>query len=350
MNRKIAWDSARLDEIELVYEKAAEDANIGALLEKLEAQALEEAKNLIGMFRTKTGKALRPEEFDTLTDTDKELVICALGAAGLTSFNTELKDAAIIADISPAYAQACTIFTILNRLEKLDGAVTLLSPKWTLRLRIPLGGRKGLSQWGILILLLYPWLTVEEEALTVSATSEASPEKSPRDPFLEKMNSFKAFQDAYAPALAEAAQVIEKQPRFLSEWNDNLSIRAWKELNENEKFQRVLSLGLYGIVIDHVVCVDFSEHIPNCIAIALLYLADSGKEKNQVIDAGDGTDTKKLVNAIEGIYGCCKDWKCVIMHPVVKEFKREAESGTSGPVCTDFGKQKKKSLWKKLFG
>ena len=59
MNRKIAWRSMALDEIELVYEKAENDQNIAALLEQLESQALEEAKNNIGLLKTGNGIALK---------------------------------------------------------------------------------------------------------------------------------------------------------------------------------------------------------------------------------------------------------------------------------------------------
>ena len=56
----------------------------------------------------------------------------------------------------------CTIFNVLNRIEKLDGSINLLSPKWTLEFQVPLGGEKGLFQWEMLIMQLYPWISVRE--------------------------------------------------------------------------------------------------------------------------------------------------------------------------------------------
>ena len=75
-----------------------------------------------------------------------------------------MQNAAIIIRLSPLITkvQACTVFNILNRIEKLDGAITVLIPKWTLNLQVPLGGKKGLLQWEMLIMLLYPWLSVME--------------------------------------------------------------------------------------------------------------------------------------------------------------------------------------------
>lgn len=174
MNRKIAWRSMALDEIELVYERAENDQNIAALLEQLESQALEEAKNNIGLLKTGNGIALKPEQYDSLSDADKETAIKALGNAGLSYLNTDIQNAAIIIRLSPiiTWVQACTIFNILNRIEKLDGAVTVLSPKWTLELQVPLGGKKGLMRWEMLILQLYPWLSIKEGSTAELAVVE----------------------------------------------------------------------------------------------------------------------------------------------------------------------------------
>ena len=56
----------------------------------------------------------------------------------------------------------CTIFNVLNRIEKLDGSINMLYPKWTLELQVPMGGKKGFFQWEMLIAQLYPWLSVTE--------------------------------------------------------------------------------------------------------------------------------------------------------------------------------------------
>ena len=203
MNRKIEWRSMELDEIELVYEKAENNHNIETLLEQLETQALEEAKNNMGMLKTDTGNVLKPEQFESLSDTDKETVIKVLGNAGLSALNTDLQTATIIITLSPIITrvQACTVFNILNRIEKLDGAITILKPEWKLKLQVPLGGRKGLFQWEMLIMQLYPWLSVQEESTNAVAiskeidSSQETSKPSPHDPFVTKMNQFKAYTD-----------------------------------------------------------------------------------------------------------------------------------------------------------
>lgn len=164
MNRKIAWNSGNLDEIEPVYEKAENDPGIGSLMEKLETQALEEAGRNIGLLKTGSGEVLKPEQFGALSDADKETAITVLGNAGISSCGTDIETGTIVFRLSPAVPllQACTVFGILNRIEKLDGSITVLKPAWTLKLMVPLGGKKGLFQWEMLILQLYPWLSVSE--------------------------------------------------------------------------------------------------------------------------------------------------------------------------------------------
>ncbi|MDO4650691.1 MAG: hypothetical protein Q4B26_18805 [Eubacteriales bacterium] len=365
MNRMIAWRSRELDEIELVYEKAENNQAIGALLEELESRALEEAKNNVGMLKTGNGDCLKPEQFDGLSATDKETVIKVLGNAGLASLNTDMQNAVIIITLSPliTMVQACTIFNILNRIEKLDGSITILKPKWTLKLQVPLGGKKGLFQWEMMIMQLYPWISVSEESTNEMAVSEkgglteatkATSKGPSQNPFVMKMSQYKAFSDAYSAAVYEVENAIKNQLRFMAHWKDNLSINEWNGLDDNERFVKVLSLGVFGIVIDRCICVDFSEDIPNCIAIALLYLADSGKMTKQLIDAGDGTDTSKLVSALTSIHGCCKNWECTIAHPVfvkIGEASKKTDSESNKNEKTKSPeKPEKKSFWKRLFG
>lgn len=166
MNRRISWDSCELEEIELVYEKAEADNDIGNLMEQLETLALSEAKANIGMLKTRNGDSLSPNQFDSLSDTDKETIVKVLGDIGLAAMNTDIQNAVIIMKLSPLFpvVQGCTIFNILNRIENLDGSINILKPKWRLNLYVPLGGRKGLLQWEMMIMLLYPWLSISEES------------------------------------------------------------------------------------------------------------------------------------------------------------------------------------------
>ena len=164
MNKKIAWRSGILDEISLVYDKAEENEAIGKKLESLEEQALLEAETVTALF-TEFG---RPgKNFANLSPSEKEMIIASFGGQGLSELKIDIAFATIsvtFASIIPL-VQACTIFNLLNRLEKLDGGFNVLvSEKTTLLLRLPLGGKEGMFQWEFLIMQLYPWLSIKEES------------------------------------------------------------------------------------------------------------------------------------------------------------------------------------------
>ena len=127
------------------------------------------------MFPSDDHKILLPEQFDALSDNDKEILIMLTGNKGLSGLQTDMETAAIKIRLSSLITrvQACTIFSILNTLEKLDGAINVLIPKWTLELYVPLGGRKGLSQWELLIMQLYPWLSIRELSTNETAVSSS---------------------------------------------------------------------------------------------------------------------------------------------------------------------------------
>ena len=152
MDRKIKWETGLMDEIGLVYEKAENNADIAAALECLEEQALEEVRL----------SALAPSG----SGAEKELAIKKLAAAGFGGIGRDMDRGVIFIRLSAHIPQtmACTVFEILNRLEKLDGSLNMLKPKWTLELQVPLGGRKGLFRWEMLMMQLYPWISVRETA------------------------------------------------------------------------------------------------------------------------------------------------------------------------------------------
>ena len=164
MTRKISWESNVFDEIELVYEKAEENEKISDLLEQLEEKALSEARENCSLLTTAQGEHLTSEQFDTLSENTKEIVIRGLAGIGLAGISQDMQEATIMIRLSAKIQKviACTMFDILNRLEKLDGALNVFIPKWTLELQVPLGGKKGLILWEMLIMLLYPWITVRE--------------------------------------------------------------------------------------------------------------------------------------------------------------------------------------------
>lgn len=163
MERKISWDSGLLDEIELVYQKAAEHEQAVKILAELETGAMAEAKAQCAMVRIK-GNPATAEQYQALPDKYKEKLMFKIGNLGLSSFSAPLTEPKIEVKLSPTIQQTrcCTAFVILNRLEKLDGAYNALHPKATLELQVPLGQKKGLVSIEILISLLYPWLSVRE--------------------------------------------------------------------------------------------------------------------------------------------------------------------------------------------
>lgn len=189
MNRKINWKSHEFDEIELVYDKASSNDSIEKMLEQLETCALSEAKNNCGLLTTDSGKHISPEQFDELSEIDKETVIKVLSGIGLGSISQDIQTATIFIRFTPKIQSvlACTIFNVLNRLEKLDGAINILKPTWTLELQVPLGGKKGLFQWEMLIMQLYPWISVRETSTNEAAdTFTATMNKTSQEPAEEK--------------------------------------------------------------------------------------------------------------------------------------------------------------------
>jgi len=181
MKRKLNWVTNFFDEIDLIYEKAEENENIGKLLEQLEDKALEECMAAVaegGLLATQVGAVLTPEQFHAMSEVDRETAVKMLAEKGFGGIGQDLGEGVLTVRLSPAinHTQACTIFEVLNRLEKLDGTINCLKPKWTLKLQVPLGGRKGLFQWETLIVLLYPWLSVSEVS-TQEAALESSAEK-----------------------------------------------------------------------------------------------------------------------------------------------------------------------------
>lgn len=164
MNRKIKWNSYCFDEIELIYDKASEKDAIGNLLEELEELALKEAEYNCNLAMPQMEKMTK-EQFTLISDNEKENLIFALSNIGLESFRADISTAMITVELSPLIPQVlgCTMFSVLNRLEKLDGAFNILAnSECNLQIVVPLGCRKGLAKWEMLIVLLYPWLSVKE--------------------------------------------------------------------------------------------------------------------------------------------------------------------------------------------
>lgn len=164
MERKIEWTSGLFDEIDLVYEKAEGNERIASALSELEDQALREAERNCGLF-IKAGKPVTPAQFRAMPWLEKEMMLYSLGNGGLNAFHPSLEEPIITVTLSCHIQKVlgCTMFSILNRLEKLDGAYNeALFPKATLELQIPLGGKKGFVKYEMLLMQLYPWLGICE--------------------------------------------------------------------------------------------------------------------------------------------------------------------------------------------
>ena len=167
MNRNLSWASGLFDEIELVYEKAENNEKLQEELFQLEKQALLEAEEACsegGLFAAEVGQTLTSEQFQAMAEIDKETAIVMLSQRGLSGFDVKRGSATIIAKFSTQIQRmlACTIMGLLNRLEKMDGSAQVTSPKWTLVLLVPLEGKKNLFRWEMLIMQLYPWISVQE--------------------------------------------------------------------------------------------------------------------------------------------------------------------------------------------
>lgn len=174
MEWMIGWNSGLLDEIGLVYEKAERDTFLCRKLNKLEETALREAMNACQsgglLSRSNGGKVLSKAEFDALSAIDKETAIVMLGEIGLASrqggrpyFETDYSAAIISVRLSSSVVKtkACTLFDILNRLEKLDGAANIVGKAaWSLKLRVPGGNGAEYVEWKEVISRLFPWITV----------------------------------------------------------------------------------------------------------------------------------------------------------------------------------------------
>ncbi len=185
MDRKIKWITGCHDEIELVYEKAEQNESIGKLLAELEQMALTEAEESCGLLSI-NGKPVTREAVLNMSVRDKEIIMYHLSRAGLVEFKPSMSEPIIVVKFSPNIQKVlgCTLFSVLNRIEKLDGSYNEIRfPKATLELQLPLGARKGIMKWEMLIMQLYPWLSTRDTSYNVVADSlpESNPSKAPND-------------------------------------------------------------------------------------------------------------------------------------------------------------------------
>lgn len=77
----------------------------------------------------------------------------------------------------------------------------------------------------------------------------------------------------------------------------------------------IFHMGAYATIQDRLICVDFSEKIPNCIALYLLLLAQQKpqEQRRQLIDAGDREDKNPLIRSVNALKVLDPSWDCRIL-------------------------------------
>ena len=160
-------------ELGLVFDKGDSNEAIKSELDELVSKALEEARNICPYITYKNNK-LTGEDFDKLESIEKADIIRSLGEQiGLSRFDT-MKSMEGKLEIEFSHhiqsVLSCTMFSILNRLENLDGAINVFNPKVELTIVAPLGGKKGLMKCEMLIMMLYPWIQIHETSSSIVAT------------------------------------------------------------------------------------------------------------------------------------------------------------------------------------
>lgn len=159
-------------ELGLVFDKGDNNETIKSQLNELVATAVQEARNCCSYITYKNNK-LTGEDFDKLESIEKADIIMNLGEQiGLMRFDTmksmEGKLEIEFSQYIPSVL-SCTMLSILNRLENLDGAINVFNPKVELTIVAPLGGKKGLMKCEMLIMILYPWIQIHEISSNIEA-------------------------------------------------------------------------------------------------------------------------------------------------------------------------------------
>lgn len=78
----------------------------------------------------------------------------------------------------------------------------------------------------------------------------------------------------------------------------------------------IFCMGRYAVTPSStILCVDFSEQIPNCIALYLLLTAQLliAENRMQLIDAGDDTNKQPLADAMSVLSVCDANWEFMIL-------------------------------------
>ena len=161
-------------EVGLVFDKGDNNEAIKTQLNELVVNAVQEARNFCPYITYKNNK-LTGEDFDKLENIEKADIIKSLGEhIGLLRFDTmKSMEGKLEVEFSQHISSllSCTMFSILNRLENLDGAINVFNPKVELTIVAPLGGKNGLMKCEMLIMMLYPWIQIHEISSNIVATT-----------------------------------------------------------------------------------------------------------------------------------------------------------------------------------
>ena len=196
------------DELVLVYEKAEKDPVIAKELSEIEEKALQEAReNCILLNDSEV--TFSPEKFDCLEDAQKVEIIYNLGKLGLISFLPNSIDGTIELNFSSNITKTlhCTMFSILNRLEKLDGAINIRHSEVDFNITVPLGGKNGLMKCQMLLMMLYPWLHIREKSSgSVAEKTEVKYDTAEIEELLHNINFSCEFMDG--PGMGACIQLV----------------------------------------------------------------------------------------------------------------------------------------------
>ena len=163
--------------------------------------------------------------------------------------------------------------------------------------------------------------TTQEDIVSQQATVEYNKvaetdivEENPNEIFYNAMKDNPAFVQAFEKSKLEVYKLIEEKAfSFKDKSGDPFTVDKLKSLPEVTQINYVLSMGKYSIVPSVLLCIDFVEIMPYCIAIALLFLAYSGDKKTQLLDTGDGADITKFKKALDSLTPCCEKWEVKIL-------------------------------------
>ena len=157
--------------------------------------------------------------------------------------------------------------------------------------------------------IIYPQ-PEEDENISGGSKETVDTGPKPHEKFLDAMREEEAFQRAFLNAKEEIRSILDrKKLKIKGPSGSELTVNEWEGLTKEQHMYYILSMGNYGIVPRIILCVDFVELIPYCLAIALLYMAYTGEMENQVMDTGDGADNTMLKKALELLQPCCTKWK-----------------------------------------